>query len=161
IFPGCPGFVAKWPLFVGVGLHFFERGAVPDGHSVGNIYHQAALVLQLGSYQPPSTLLISTLEPIRPMLDPKLVRSEPQTVAAALAKRGFSLDIDYLQSLESQRRDAQEKTQHLQAERNAYAKSMGKEIAAAKARGEDIESLKAKGEELKNACHQAESELSA
>jgi len=95
------------------------------------------------------------------MLDPKLVRSEPETVAAALAKRGFTLDIDYLQSLERLRRDAQEKTQQLQAERNAYAKSMGKEIAAAKAKGDDVELLKAKGEQLKNACHQAESELSS
>lgn len=95
------------------------------------------------------------------MLDAKLVRSEPETVAAALAKRGFTLDIDYLQSLESQRRSAQEKTQQLQAERNAYAKSMGKEIAAAKARGDDVEALKAKGEQLKNACHEAEGELAA
>lgn len=95
------------------------------------------------------------------MLDAKLVRTEPETVAAALAKRGFTLDVAYLHSLESQRRDAQEKTQQLQAERNAYAKSMGKEMAAAKAAGDDIEPLKAKGEQLKNACQEAETELEA
>lgn len=93
------------------------------------------------------------------MLDPKFVRTEPETVAAALAKRGFSLDVSHIQTLESQRREAQEKTQQLQAERNAYAKSMGKEMAAAKASGADIEPLKAKGEQLKNACHEAEAEL--
>jgi seryl-tRNA synthetase len=93
------------------------------------------------------------------MLDPKLVRSHPEILAAALAKRGFTLDVAWLESLESQRRDAQEKTQTLQAERNAYAKSMGKEMAAAKAEGRDTEPLKAKGEALKNAAHAAEQAL--
>ncbi len=93
------------------------------------------------------------------MLDPKLVRSQPDMLAAALAKRGFKLDVPWLEALEQQRRAAQEKTQSLQAERNAYAKSMGKEIAAAKAQGRDIEPLKAKGEQLKNAVHGAEQAL--
>jgi seryl-tRNA synthetase len=95
------------------------------------------------------------------MLDPKLVRSQPEQVAAALHKRGFDLDIALLQKLEEQRRSQQEKTQNLQAERNAYAKSMGKAIAAAKANGENIEPLKAKGEALKNDCHQAEEALTS
>ncbi|TNE77909.1 MAG: serine--tRNA ligase, partial [Gammaproteobacteria bacterium] len=60
------------------------------------------------------------------MLDPKLVRTEPQAIAAALAVKGFTLDIDKLNQLESARRELQEKAQSLQAERNAYAKSMGK-----------------------------------
>lgn len=93
------------------------------------------------------------------MLDPKLVRSQPDIIANALAKRGFELDISLLQQLEAQRRELQDKTQSLQAERNAYAKSMGKAIAAAKANGEDIEPLKAKGESIKQACHEAEAEL--
>jgi len=93
------------------------------------------------------------------MLDPKLVRSQPEIIAQALAKRGFELDISLLHNLESQRRELQEKTQSLQAERNAYAKSMGKAIAAAKASGDDIEPLKARGESLKQSCHEAEAEL--
>jgi seryl-tRNA synthetase len=93
------------------------------------------------------------------MLDPKLVRSQPDVVANALLKRDFKLDVSLLQGLEEQRRVLQEKTQNLQAERNAYAKSMGKAIAAAKANGEDIAPLKARGEELKNACNAAEAEL--
>jgi len=93
------------------------------------------------------------------MLDPKLVRSEPETIALGLTKRGFNLDVKFIQSLESQRRTAQDKTQQLQAERNAYAKSMGKEIGQAKAEGRDIEPFKAKGETLKLACHKAEAEL--
>lgn len=95
------------------------------------------------------------------MLDPKLVRTEPEALARALAKRGFALNVDYLAELESQRREAQEKAQNLQAERNAYAKSMGKEIAAAKQRGDDITPLKEKGEALKIACQEAEVALAA
>lgn len=93
------------------------------------------------------------------MLDPKLVRSQPDTLAAALAKRGFTLDLAWLEKLEAQRREVQERTQTLQAERNAYAKSMGKEMAAAKAEGRDIEPLKARGEALKNAVNEAEQAL--
>lgn len=95
------------------------------------------------------------------MLDPKFVRNEPETAAKGLAKRGFELDVALIRDLESRRRDTQEKTQQLQAERNAYAKSMGKEIAAAKSRGEDIAPLKEKGEALKNAVHAAEADLEA
>ncbi|WP_461480639.1 serine--tRNA ligase [Porticoccus sp.] len=95
------------------------------------------------------------------MLDPKLVRSEPQTVAAALAVKGFTLDVEKLNQLELQRRELQEQAQSLQAERNAYAKSMGKAMGEAKAKGEDIEPLKAKGEALKLACNEAEDTLNA
>ena len=95
------------------------------------------------------------------MLDPRLVRSEPESVAAALAKRGFSLDVAWLRTLEDQRRGAQERAQSLQAERNAYAKSMGKEMAVAKAEGRDVEALKARGEALKNAAQEAEAALEA
>ena len=93
------------------------------------------------------------------MLDPKLVRSEPQTIAAALAIKGFTLDVEKLNHLEVLRRDLQEKAQALQAERNAYAKSMGKAIGEAKANGQDVEPLKAKGEALKIACIEAEDAL--
>ena len=95
------------------------------------------------------------------MLDPKLVRAEPEAVALALAKRGFALNVDYLKELEAQRREVQEQTQHLQAERNAYAKTMGKEMAAARAEGLDTEPLKARGEALKKACQDAETRLAA
>lgn len=95
------------------------------------------------------------------MLDPKLVRSEPQTIAAALAVKGFTLDVDRLNEWEASRRELQDKAQSLQAERNAYAKSMGKAIGEAKAKGEDVEPLKAKGEALKLACSEAETALAS
>ena len=93
------------------------------------------------------------------MLDPKLVRSEPETIAEKLAVKGFTLDVEKLKELEGIRRQIQDKAQTLQSERNAYAKSMGKAIGEAKAKGEDIAPLKAKGEELKKASVQAEEEL--
>ena len=53
------------------------------------------------------------------MLDPKLLRSDLDTVAGQLARRGFELDIQRLQHLEEQRKGLQIKTQQLQAERNS------------------------------------------
>lgn len=93
------------------------------------------------------------------MLDPKLLRSDLIAVAASLEKKGFTLDTESFLALENQRREKQIAAEKLQAERNAYSKSMGKLIGEAKAKGEDIEPLKAKGETFKNAVVQAEVEL--
>lgn len=93
------------------------------------------------------------------MLDPKLLRSDLTAVAASLEKKGFTLDTESFLALENQRREKQIAAEKLQAERNAYSKSMGKLIGEAKAKGEDIEPLKAKGETFKNAVVQAEVEL--
>ena len=43
------------------------------------------------------------------MLDPKLIRSNPETVAELLNKRGYSLDVASLKTLEDERK-AQEAT---------------------------------------------------
>ncbi len=91
------------------------------------------------------------------MLDPKLVLNEPQGIALALAKRGFELDVEKLAELVSESRKLQTAAQNLQAERNAFAKTMGKLIGEAKARGEDISPLKEKGEALKKSSVAAES----
>jgi len=85
------------------------------------------------------------------MLDPKLLRSDPQFVAQRLALRGFTLDTAQLESLESRRRELQTRTEQLQNERNVRSKSIGK----AKAAGEDIQPLLAEvgqlGDDLDNA----------
>ena len=73
------------------------------------------------------------------MLDPKRLRNELDEVAAALARRQFTLDKAAFEALEQRRKDLQVRTQELQAERNARSKAIGQ----AKARGEDIEPLKA------------------
>ena len=84
------------------------------------------------------------------MLDPHLLRKDIDAVSRGLAKRGFELDIERLQSLERQRKEIQVRTEELQAERNRQSKAIGK----AKAAGEDIEPLRAQvaslGDELKS-----------
>jgi seryl-tRNA synthetase len=89
------------------------------------------------------------------MLDPKLVRSEPELIAKALAKRGFTLDVQQLNRLEAERKILQINAESLQQERNARAKSIGK----AKADGENIAPLLTEVENLKQALSTAEASL--
>lgn len=83
------------------------------------------------------------------MLDAKLLRQDIAAVADALLKKGFKLDVELYESLESQRKCLQEETQQLQKHRNTVSKSIGQ----AKAKGEDIQPLLAQvddvGEQLK------------
>ncbi|MEW6991556.1 serine--tRNA ligase [Colwelliaceae bacterium 6441] len=78
------------------------------------------------------------------MLDPKLFRTDIDTTAAQLAKRGYTLDTALLTQLEEQRKAIQVKTQDLQSQRNTRSKSIGQ----AKARGEDIQPLLAEVNQL-------------
>ncbi|WP_251360196.1 serine--tRNA ligase [Kangiella sp. TOML190] len=71
------------------------------------------------------------------MLDPKLLRTDIDAVAANLAKRGFELDVAAYSKLEEERKQIQVETQELQNLRNSSSKSIGQ----AKARGEDIQPL--------------------
>lgn len=80
------------------------------------------------------------------MLDPKWVRTEPETVAGLLQKKGYSLDIEKVKALEEQRKSLQVETESLQNERNTRSKNIGK----AKAAGEDIAPLLAEVENLKS-----------
>jgi len=89
------------------------------------------------------------------MLDPKRLRNDLEGVAAGLRRRGFELDTNAVARLEERRKDAQTRTQSLQAERNERSKSIGQ----AKARGEDIEPLKAEVADLGDQLKAAESEL--
>lgn len=89
------------------------------------------------------------------MLDLKLVRSEPELIAKALAKRGFELDVETLNTLEAERKVLQIKAESLQQERNSRAKSIGK----AKAAGEDIAPLLSEVESLKEQLATAETDL--
>ena len=78
------------------------------------------------------------------MIDPKLLRTDPEAVARNLARRGFALDVAALQALEDRRKPWQVELDRLRAERNANAKAVG----MAKGRGEDTAALIAKGESL-------------
>ncbi|SUW64645.1 Serine--tRNA ligase [Buttiauxella agrestis] len=91
------------------------------------------------------------------MLDPNLLRTEPDAVAEKLARRGFKLDVETLRSLEERRKVLQVKTENLQAERNSRSKSIGQ----AKARGEDIEPLRQEVNQLGEELDAAKTELDA
>ena len=84
------------------------------------------------------------------MIDPKLLRSDLESIAKQLKVKGFDLDCETFLTLEAERKALQLQAESLQQERNVYAKSMGKLMGEAKAKGEDIEPLKLKGEKLKN-----------
>ena len=71
------------------------------------------------------------------MLDIRLLRQDPEGVAARLAGRGFEFDAQAFTALEAQRKSLQQRTESLQNERNTRSKAIGK----AKAQGEDIQPL--------------------
>ncbi len=71
------------------------------------------------------------------MLDPKYFRNELDAVARQLRRRGFVLDTQIIETLETRRKAIQVKTESLQAERNSRSKAIGK----AKAAGDDIQPL--------------------
>ena len=89
------------------------------------------------------------------MLDPKLLRTEIESVAANLARRGFVLDVPLLKTLEEERKQAQTEAERLRNERNQHAKAVGK----AKAAGQDIAPLIGESEALGAALEQAEQRL--
>ena len=89
------------------------------------------------------------------MLDSKLLRNNPETVAAALNKRGLVLDIARIAALEEARKAIQIKTEALQQNRNARSKAIGK----AKQAGEDVAPLMQAVEQLKQELTDAELEL--
>ena len=91
------------------------------------------------------------------MIDSKLLRTEPEMVAANLARRGYQLDVIRLQILEDQRKKWQVRVDELRNERNLNAKSVGK----AKAQGQDIAPLLKQVEDLGNQLAAAEVEFNA
>lgn len=95
------------------------------------------------------------------MLDPKLLRSDLNAIAASLQVKGYQLDTQAFLALEAQRKERQLVAESLQQERNSYSKSMGKLIGEAKANGEDIEPLKARGEQIKTDSAAADAALAA
>jgi len=91
------------------------------------------------------------------VIDPKLLRSDPDAVARNLARRGYVLDVAALRALEDKRKPRAVEVDRLRAERNANARAVG----VAKGRGEDTGSLIARGDSLAAELARAESELAA
>lgn len=89
------------------------------------------------------------------MLDPKLIRSDLQNLEKKLAKKGFKLDVEKLNSLEAERKTLQVKAEHLQSERNHKSKQIGQ----LKAKGEDPQSVLDSVAELGDALKVASDDL--
>jgi len=83
------------------------------------------------------------------MLDPKLVRSSIDTVAAHIKKRGFVIDVAKYNALEEQRKELQVKMQDLQNERNVRSKEVGHAKASGKNVDDVLKSLKELSDSLK------------
>ena len=91
------------------------------------------------------------------MLDTKLLRNDPESVAANLVRRGFVLDVVRFRALEERRKAAQVAADETRSARNAHAKKVG----MARGRGEDITGLVAEGEALAGRLGSLEQELAA
>jgi seryl-tRNA synthetase len=91
------------------------------------------------------------------VIDPKLLRSDPEAVARNLARRGITLDVQALRALEEKRKPWQVESDRLRAERNANAKAVG----MAKGKGQDAAALIAKGEALTEDLAKADQALTA
>jgi seryl-tRNA synthetase len=89
------------------------------------------------------------------VIDPKLLRSDLSGVAANLARRGFTLDVEGFRKLDEQRKHWQIEADRLRAERNANAKAVG----MAKGKGENAAPLIAKGEALLGDLNRADQGL--
>jgi seryl-tRNA synthetase len=106
----------------------------------------------------------SSVEPIeiftnnrehRTMLDPKLLRNELRETATKLARRGYLLDVKYLNELETRRKALQVRHQELQNHRNSCSKAIGK----AKAASQDMQPLLAEVAALGGELKHTEAEL--
>ena len=89
------------------------------------------------------------------MLDLKLIRSEPERVKSALARRGAAEDVDALLALDARRRELLPEIEGAQAERKALSKQIGE----AKQRGEEAEELMATVQRLKERIESGRAEL--
>ena len=89
------------------------------------------------------------------MLDPKSIRSDAPTIAEALKKKNFDLDVDRLAELDSQRKILQTATEGLQNERNLRSKSIGK----AKAAGEDVSEILSSMDSIKTDLEEKKEQL--
>lgn len=78
------------------------------------------------------------------MIDPQLLRKDIAAVADRLATRKFQLDVEKFNTLESERKSLQTRTEELQAKRNQLAKAIGMK----KGKGEDAAAEMAEATQL-------------
>lgn len=86
------------------------------------------------------------------MIDPKLLRQDPDAVAHEAKRHKVDIHIELYKSLEAERKTLQDKTQELQAKRNQFAKQVG----MAKSKGEDVAALLAENQTVGDTLKQSE-----
>ncbi len=89
------------------------------------------------------------------MLDLKLIRSEPERIKQALARRGAAEEVDALLALDARRRELLPEIEGAQADR----KTISKQIGEAKQRGEDAAAQMEAVQVLKERIEAGKSEL--
>ena len=89
------------------------------------------------------------------MLNPQKIRNNLQDVADALATRGFVLDVEKLQELEGERKQAQMALEGWQARRNELASLIGR----ARKAGEDASQLMDEAQTIPETVRQLEADL--
>ena len=89
------------------------------------------------------------------MLDLKLIRSDPERVKTALARRGAAEQVDELLALDARRRQLLPEVENAQGER----KTLSKQIGAAKQAGEDAAELMATVQGLKERIESGKEEV--
>ena len=89
------------------------------------------------------------------MIDPKLLREQPETVARNLARRAAAFDVDAYAELEARRKEWQVRVEQLRAKRNKLSKKIG--VAARE--GGDVDALKRQVEKATYGLSDAGGEL--
>jgi len=89
------------------------------------------------------------------MLDIQLLRTQPELVAAGLARRGAAIDLAPFEALEAERKQVQTLTQELQQKRN----TLSKQIGMLKGKGEDVSAVMAEVAGLGDALKANEDKL--
>lgn len=90
------------------------------------------------------------------MLDPQLLRKDLKETAQRLSVRGYHLDVESLEQMETKRKALQVETEQLQSQRNSRSKAIGQ----AKAKGEDVSVIMAEVAEFSSALKENEKKLS-
>lgn len=83
------------------------------------------------------------------MLDPQLLRRNIDQLAEKLRARGYTLDIDYYQGLEKQRKSLQSEIESMQEQRNRISKQIGYEKSQGREIQPILDSVDALGGQLK------------
>jgi seryl-tRNA synthetase len=84
------------------------------------------------------------------MLDPKLIRENPQVVAESLKKRGNDFDVQKLVAADEKRRDVIRTVEALKSEKNITSDQIAKLKKSGADAQEQIEHLRSLGKEIEN-----------